>query len=291
MIRFILESKAKLVPVKFLCKHFGVSPSGYYFWTHRSERVNFIKKEEICQAIKQSFNSSKKTYGSPRVHSSLRDLGIIVSENTVAKYMQELNLDARLRKKHRVQTTDSNHSSPIAPRLFKVEESGCLPDAPGKLLAGDITYLNLGSSFLYLSVVLDLFNREVVGWSMGNNLQVGLVLNSLEMAMKKVGPDAEVMFHSDRGSQYASEAYRKFLKNKNVTPSMSRKGNCYDNAYVESWFGSLKKEWIYRNNYSTEKELKALVFEYIEIWYNRKRKHSALGNISPQMYRIAQIAP
>lgn len=290
MIEFIRDSKTNPVPVKFLCKHFGVSSSGYYFWKQRHVRINFVKKEEVCQAIKQAFNASKETYGSPRVHSELQDMGIIVSENTVAKYMQELGLDARLKKKYRVQTTDSNHCSPIAPRLFKVEESDCLPDAPGKLLAGDITYLNLGSSFLYLSVVLDLFNREVVGWSMGSSLQTELVLNSLEMAMKKVGPDAEVMFHSDRGSQYASEAYRKFLKSKNVTPSMSRKGNCYDNSYVESWFGSLKKEWIYRQSYSTEKELKALVFEYIEVWYNRKRKHSALGNVSPQMYRSTQIA-
>jgi putative transposase len=125
---------------------------------------------------------------------------------------------------------------------------------------------------------------------MSNSLQSELVLKSLEMAMKKIGPDAEIIFHSDRGSQYASEAYRNMLKNHNVMPSMSRRGNCYDNAYVESWFSSLKKEWIYRRKYSSEKELRALVFEYIEIWYNRKRKHSAIGNVSPLDYKHQQTA-
>jgi len=139
-------------------------------------------------------------------------------------------------------------------------------------------------------VVLDLFNREVVGWSMGRSLETSLVLRALDNAMKKVGSDAEIIFHSDRGSQYASKAYRNFLKNKNIKPSMSRSGNCYDNAYVESWFSSLKKEWIYRSNYSTEAELKALVFEYIEVWYNKKRKHSSLGNQSPEKYKLANLS-
>ena len=138
---------------------------------------------------------------------------------------------------------------------------------------------------------MDLFNREIVGWSMSSSLHTDLVLKSLEMAMKTTKADAEVIFHSDRGSQYASEAYRKMLKKGNIIPSMSRKGNCYDNAYVESWFASLKKEWIYRHNYLTEKELKALVFEYIEVWYNKKRRHSSLGNISPREYRLQKIAP
>ncbi len=139
-------------------------------------------------------------------------------------------------------------------------------------------------------MVLDLFNREVVGWSMGNSLETSLVLRALDGAMKVVGPDAEVIFHSDRGSQYASKAYRNFLKNKNIKPSMSRRGNCYDNAYVESWFSSLKKEWIYRNWYSTEAGLKALVFEYIEVWYNKKRKHSSLANQSPEKYKLTNLS-
>jgi transposase InsO family protein len=289
MIEQIKLNKSK-IPFRFLCKYFGVSSSGYYFWKKQELRPRFIRKEEICDKIKIIFNDSKKTYGSPRIYQELRDLNILVSQNTVAKYMKELGLDARLKKKFKIQTTDSNHDDPIADRLFKVEDENPLPLLPGEMLAGDITYIRLGNSFLYLAVVLDLFNREVVGWSMGKSLHTQLVLDALSMAMKKVGPDAEVIFHSDRGSQYASEAYRKFLKNSHITPSMSRSGNCYDNAYVESWFASLKKEWIYRHNYVNERELKSLIFEYIEIWYNKKRKHSALDYQSPEQYKLKQIS-
>ena len=199
--------------------------------------------------------------------------------------MREMGLDARHKKKFRVMTTDSNHNSPIAPRLFKTESEESLPSKPGKVLAGDITYLRLGNKFIYLAVVLDLYNREVIGWSMSWSQETKVILKAMDMAMRKVGPDAQIIFHSDRGSQYASEAYRNFLKSKNVKPSMSRRGNCYDNAFVESWFASLKKEWIYRSQYSTAQELRTLVFEYIETWYNKKRKHSSLGYVSPEQYK------
>jgi hypothetical protein len=277
------------IPVRFCCKYFSVSPSSYYFWKKNSYPQRIETKNNICNLIKFIFKQSKNTYGSPRITEELKSQDVIVSENTVAKYMSEMGLDARLKKKFRIQTTDSNHQEPIAPRIFQTENENCLPEIPGKILAGDITYLQLGSKFIYLAVVLDLFNREVVGWSMGNSLESSLVLRALDSAMRKVGSDAEIIFHSDRGSQYASEAYRNFLKNKNIKPSMSRRGNCYDNAYVESWFASLKKEWIYRNNYSTENELKSLVFEYIEVWYNKKRKHSSLGYLSPEKYRLSTI--
>ncbi len=157
--------------------------------------------------------------------------------------MVEIGLDARHKKVFKVKTTDSKHKYNIAPRLFKVEKEESLPKDPGRILAGDITYLRQGTgrNFLYLAVVIDLFNRKVVGWSIGKSLETRLVLKALKMAIKKVGPSAEVIFHSNRGSQYASDAYRQFLKNKKIRPSMSRKGNCYDNAHTESWFSSLKK--------------------------------------------------
>lgn len=283
----VIKREFDNIPIGFLCKYFRVTRSGYYSWKETANRPQFLKKAEVCEKIKTIFKMSNQTYGAPRIYRELKDLNILVSENTVSKYMQELGLSGILKKRYRIQTTDSNHQNPIAPRLFKVESSD-LPKAPGKLLAGDITYLPLGCHFLFLSVVIDLFNREVVGWSMGNTLETSLVLNALDSAMKKVGADAEVVFHSDRGSQYASEAYRNFMNNKNIKPSMSRKGNCYDNAYVESWFSSLKKEWIYRHHYSTEQELRSLVFEYIEVWYNRKRKHSALDYMSPEQYKLTQ---
>ena len=275
---------APRIPLSFLCNYFGVSRSGFYEWQKRGFPVRFIRKQEICDAIKMIFADSHETYGSPRIYQELKSLGFQVSENTVAKYMAEFGLDARLKKKFRVCTTDSNHSSPIAERLLRVEDHQTLPTAPGQVLAGDITYLKLGNSFLYLAVVIDLYTRAVVGWSMHKNLHTKLVLDALAAAMTKVGPDAQVIFHSDRGSQYASEAYRNFCSSKGVLPSMSRRGNCYDNSYVESWFGGFKKEWLYRRTYNTENELRAIVFDYIEVWYNRKRRHSALGYVSPMQF-------
>ena len=278
------------IPIGFICDHFGMSRSGFYEWQKRSRSIRFVRKKEICQAIQKIFNESHQTYGSPRTYEELKALGIQVSENTVAKYMSELGLDARLKKKFRVLTTDSKHSLPIADRLLRVEDHSTLPSGPGEVLAGDITYLKLGSGFIYLAVVIDLYTRAVVGWSMHRSLHTQLVLDALSAAMRKVGPDAEVIFHSDRGSQYASEAYRSFCNSKGVLPSMSRRGNCYDNAYVESWFGGFKKEWLYRHSYSTERELRSIVFDYIEVWYNRKRRHSALGYVSPMQFEKKHAA-
>lgn len=275
------------ISIKFLCNYFGISRAWFYKWSRqRNDVSNFNSKYNICAEIKKIFDLSDKTYGSPRMHAELLSNGYSVSENTVAKYMSEMGLDARLKKKYRVMTTDSKHNHPIAERLFKTEDSDCLPDKPGELLAGDITYLKLSKhNHVYLAVVLDLYNREVVGWSMGRSLETRLVLDALHAAMKKISSDAEVIFHSDRGVQYASTAYRNFLKNKNIKPSMSRKGNCYDNAYVESFFSSLKKEKIYRLNLKTEGEMKQAVFEYIETWYNAKRRHSSLDMMSPINYK------
>jgi transposase InsO family protein len=287
-----IREQSQSIPIGFLCGYFSVSRSGFYHWQKTAGKtVRFVKKQSICEAVETIFRESKETYGSPRVWDALKERGYQVSLNTVAKYMVELGLDARLKKRFRVQTTDSNHPGPIAERLFKVEDENTMPRAPGEILAGDITYLKLAAGgFVYLAVVIDIYTREVLGWSMQKNLRTKLVLDALAIAIKKVGPDAQVMFHSDRGAQYASEAYRKLCKNCNVTLSMSRRGNCYDNAYVESWFASLKKEWIYRQEYRTEEELKALVFDYIEPWYNRKRKHSALDYMSPMQFKEAHAA-
>lgn len=288
----MIRTLSHIIPLCFLCQYFSVSRSRYYVWKKGIHPQRLEVKNTICKAIRRIFKASKQTYGSPRVYEVLKEQGVAVSENTVAKYMKEMELDARLKKKYRVKTTDSDHSHSIASRLFEIEKGrNGLPERPGKLLAGDITYLRIGESFLYLAVVLDLYNREIVGWSMSRSLETKLVLEALDGAMSKVNSGTEIIFHSDRGSQYASEAYRTFLENKNIIPSMSRRGNCYDNAYVESWFSSLKKEWIYRMDYSTESELRNLVFEYIEVWYNKKRKHSSLGYLSPERYKKMKQIP
>jgi transposase InsO family protein len=178
--------------VSFLCDHFRVSRSGFYKWKKlKGQTLCFTTKDKLCEQIKLEFKASKETYGSPRIYAELRAKGFIVCENTVAKYMREMGLDARLKKKYRIMTTDSKHNHPIAQRLFKTEDQDCLPKKPGKVLAGDITYLKLGKNdHVYLSVVLDLFNREVVGWSMSRSLETRIVLDALHMAMKKVGPNA-----------------------------------------------------------------------------------------------------
>lgn len=280
-----LRSKVSVI---FLCDYFSINRSWFYKWLQKRETVsNFNSKYVICSEIKKSFEESDKTYGSPRVYDDLVEKGFKVSENTVAKYMREMGLNARLKKKYRVMTTDSNHSHSVAERLFKTEDQGSHPRKPGEVLAGDITYLRLSkNSFVYLAVVLDLYNREVIGWSMSKSLKTRLVIDALHMATTKVGPNAEVIFHSDRGVQYASKAYKNFLKNQDIKPSMSRRGNCYDNAFVESFFSSLKKEKIYRNkDLNTEEKMKTAVFEYIETWYNTKRKHSSLDMMSPIKYK------
>ena len=165
MIQAISNENSQ-IPIDFLCSYLGVSRSGYYKWQSCKKPITFVRKEKLCAAIKESFHESDKTYGSPRIYDDLMDKGFKVSENTVAKYMKELGLDARLKKKFRVKTTDSNHNGPIADRLFKVEDHSSMPSAPGEVLAGDITYLKLGNKFIYLAVVIDIFTREVVGWSM-----------------------------------------------------------------------------------------------------------------------------
>ena len=272
----MIDSLKNCIPLVFLCQYFGVSRSGYYKWQFQSGPS---PKEIMCKEIKSAFKKSHQTYGSPRVYQELRAKGVPVSENTVAKYMRELGLDARLKKRFRVVTTDSNHSGPIAARIFKSEEA--LPEGSGQVLAGDITYLRLGNSFIYLAVVMDLYNREIVGWSMSTSLKSALVVDALKMALLRCDVDPQVIFHSDRGSQYASGVFLDLLNDEQVIPSMSRKGNCYDNGYIESWFKSLKTEWLYRRKYSSEEELRGLVFEYIETWYNSQRRHSSLGYLSP----------
>ena len=259
-----------------------MSTSGYYQWKKNGQLKSMARKMEICKKIEEIFNASKSTYGSPRIFHELRSEGFSVSENTVAKYMREMGLDARLKKKYRVRTTNSNHEGPIAPRVFRIEDD--LPKEANQVLAGDITYLRFGSRFFYLAIVLDVCTRKVVGWSVTESLETTGVLNALRMALANCRNRANIVFHSDRGIQYASKLFLALLNKNNVIPSMSRKGNCYDNSIVESWFKSFKSEWLYRHDYKTEAELRTLVFEYIEIWYNKKRLHSSLGYQSPLEY-------
>lgn len=266
------------MPVRFLCTHFGVSRSGYYFWKSNSSSCHKAH-EALDRLIKEEFNKSQKTYGSPRIYHSLKSHGISCCLNTVASRMKVLGLKVNTKNKFVVKTTDSNHTNPIAPRLFKTEEA--LPERPNEVWAGDITYIKIDSCFYYLSVVLDIFNREVIGWSIDDSLRVEGVMKALKNAILVQGVDAQVIFHSDRGSQYASKQFRSLLTQSAFIPSMSRKGNCYDNAYVESFFKTLKSDLRNMKIVLTKGTIVSELFKYIEIWYNRKRIHSSLDYISP----------
>jgi putative transposase len=272
------------VPVTFMCQHFGVSKSGYYAWLKGPAKLRRTWQDFLKAEIKRLFIISKGTYGSPRIHQDISRKGHSCSENTVAKMMKAMGLTADLKKKYKVATTDSNHANPIAPRVFKVEDKN--PRSPKEIWAADITYISLDKKFVYLSVVLDIGTRKVVGWSLDDSLNSGGVIKAMEMAFIHEGDKAGIICHSDRGVQYASQAYRNLLEAKEAIPSMSRKGNCYDNAFVESFFKTFKSEFIYRQKFSSLRELKSGIFEYIETWYNRRRLHSALDYLSPVEYEL-----
>ena len=230
--------------------------------------------------IKDIHQQSRGTYGSPRIHDELKDQGVVCSENRVARLMRQHGIAGQKKKKF-VRTTDSNHSLPIAPnRLNQCFEA----DRPDAVWTADITYIWTGQGWLYLAVVLDLFSRRVVGWSMAPSLERTLVIDALKTAIAARNPGKGLIHHSDRGSQYASDDYQKLLRKNKMVASMSRRGNCYDNAPTESWFATLKRELVYRTNYATHAEARQNIFEYIEVWYNRQRKHSAIGYNSPVAY-------
>ena len=263
-----------------LCEAMQVSRSGYYAWLRRPESQRSQENKQLVEQIKDIHQQSRQTYGSPRVHDELGDLGVNCSENRVARLMRQHGIAAEKKRKF-IRTTDSNHQLPVAPnRLnqhFEVEK-------PDRIWTADITYIWTGQGWLYLAIVLDLFSRRIVGWSMAPSLERTLVINALEMAIAARNPAEGLIHHSDRGSQYASYDYQKLVQQKGIVGSMSRRGNCYDNAPTESWFATLKRELVYRTSYTTHAEARQDIFEYIEVWYNRQRKHSAIGYKSPVAY-------
>jgi transposase InsO family protein len=263
-----------------MCQQLGVSRSGYYAWKGRGSSLREQRDAELAAKIKQSHVDSRGTYGSPRVYKDLKEEGFAVGRKRVARLMSEMGLTGRPPKPFR-RTTDSKHGLPVADNIldrnFEVE-------GPDKVWATDITYVKTWQGWLYLAVVVDLFSRRVVGWSMATHLRAELVLGALKMAMGRRLPAEGMVHHSDRGSQYASNDYQDVLAAHGLVCSMSRKGDCWDNAVVESFFATLKRELIHRRPWSTVKEARAAIAEYIEVFYNRKRRHSYLGYVSPAEY-------
>ncbi len=263
-----------------MCRVFGVSKSGYYAWVRRPESQRSLDDDKLGNEIERVHKESKQTYGSPRIHAELRSNGIRCGRKRVARLMRDRDLSPKSAKKFKV-TTDSGHKLPVAENLLdqKFEQQDC-----NQTWAADITYVWTGQGWLYLAVVLDLFSRRVVGWSMQRTMTRDLVLSALKMAIGSRRPGSNLLHHSDRGSQYASGDYQQMLGRFGITCSMSRKGNCWDNAPVESFFATLKRELVHHKYYHTRDEARADIFEYIESWYNRKRLHSSLGYMSPCDY-------
>ncbi len=269
-----------------MCEVLEVSRSGFYAWRKRPKSRQSKRRQALVHEMKTVHDDrDMRSYGSPRVHEELVSRGHSVSRNTVAKLMREHGLRAASSRKFRV-TTDSNHSHPVAENVLNREFQ---QDSSDRVWLADITYLWTREGWLYLSCVLDAYSRKIVGWSMGERITKDLVLDALKMALGRRRPDCKgrLLHHSDRGSQYASAAFQELLAEENITCSMSRKGNCWDNAMMESFFATLKKERVHLEDYATRASARASVFDYIERFYNRIRRHSALGYVSPEQFEEA----
>jgi len=272
-------------PILTLCLHLEVSASGYYAWQRR--RVcpgpRAVENQALTQEIDQIHARSRKTYGAPRVEQELREKGRCHGRNRIARLMKKQGLCGRQKGRYRVQTTDSNHDQPIAPnRLAEAPKA----TAPNQLWVADITYIETKEGWLYLAAILDLYSRKIVGWAMSERIDTALVPNALAMALRRRCPPAKLLFHTDRGVQYASGHDRQALDDAGLIASMSRKGNCYDNAAMESFWSTLKLELVYRCQFDTRSQPRAQIFDYIETFYNRQRAHSALDHKSPADFEL-----
>jgi putative transposase len=276
---FIKEHRGEFCLERW-CEAMEVSVSGYYVWRKRPPSERDRQNERLVEEIKAVHEGSEQSYGSPRVHTQLRAQGQACSQNRVARLMR-INAISACRKMRFTPTTDSKHSLPVAHN--ELDRDFVARQADQKWVA-DITYVWTLQGWLYLAVVLDLFSRRVVGWAMEPTLERGLVVAALQMALLWRRPGPGLLHHSDRGSQYASHDYRQLLEERKISCSMSRKGNCWDNAPMESFFATLKQERVYRRNYQSRQQARQDIFHYIEVWYNRKRRHSSLGYLSPEEF-------
>jgi putative transposase len=263
-----------------MCKVLNVSRSGYYSWSMGCDSIKKQRNNELLTVIREIFAEYHGTYGYPRIYLELHKRGITCSRNKVARLMRKDGLRAKVRRRFKA-TTDSKHNLPVADNLV---QRNFAPEQPDRVWAGDITHVWTGEGWLYLAVVLDLFSRTVVGWAMDRRMTRHLVMDALTMALKRRHPARGLIHHSDQGSQYASSDFQELLNKHGIRCSMSRKGNCWDNAPVESFIGTLKQELIFHQRYITRAQGKQSIFEYIERFYNRKRLHSTLGYQSPFDY-------
>ena len=267
-------------PITVMSVVLRVSRSGFYAWRKRPESERSKACKRLVEQIQQIHTASRRIYGSPRVHAGLIEAGESCCVNHVAKVMRDNGIRSKVKRKFKL-TTDSKHSHPETPnKLDRQFEQ----KAPNQVWTADITFIPTGEGWLYLAIVMDLFSRMIVGWSMSSRMTVDLTIEALQMAIERRRPSQGVLHHSDRGSQYASGDYQRRLQSHRIDSSMSRKGDCWDNAPTESVIGTIKSELVSFDAYETRDAGRQSIFEYIEAFYNRERKHSALGYVSPQEY-------
>lgn len=269
--------------LRLMCRVLSVSPAGYYAWRRRSPCARALADARLLLNIRIAHRKSRRRYGAPRVHHELQAQGYRVGQKRVARLMRQAGLVGRARSRRRPRTTDSSHGGPIAPnhlaRQFDVNGI-----ALNRVWVADLTYIPTGDGWLYLATVLDLASRRCIGWAMGETLETELALRALRMALAARQPAPGCLHHSDRGCQFADGRYRALLEAHGLVASMSRKGDCWDNAVAESFFATLEFELIEGSRWRTRDEARRAIFEFIEVWYNRERQHSTLGYISPVQY-------
>ena len=278
-----IRTHARQYPVTRMCRVLEVSKAGYYAWRKRVPSQRACSDLRLKLEIRVVHRKSRRTYGSPRVHNELRNQGIRCGRKRIERLMREDGLRAKKKRRFRV-TTNSNHVQAIAPNLLKRRFSVEEISGVNRVWSSDITYVPTRTGWLYLAVVLDLKSRAVVGWAMRDTLDTSLATDALMMALWRRRPGRGLMHHSDRGVQYASGGYQALLREHGITCSMSRKGDCWDNAVAESFFATLEWELIETSDWHTHEEARRAIFDYIEVWYNRQRRHSSLGYTSPAAY-------
>jgi putative transposase len=280
-----IKERLRSFPVDVSCDVLEVSRSGYYAWAARpSGGVGQNRRAELLIKVRATHAANRQVYGSPRVCAALRAAGERVSEHTVAKVMREHGIRAKTKKTYVPRTTDSAHHQPVAANVLDRQFTAELPN---QKWAVDITYVPTDQGWLYLAGVIDLCSRRIVGWSMAHHMRVDLVSDALSMALGRRAPGRGLLHHSDRGVQYASEDYRHLLHTHGIESSMSNKGDCWDNAVMESFWGTLKTELVNHERYATHEQARASIFEYIEVFYNRQRLHSSLGYLSPEAFEAS----
>jgi putative transposase len=276
-------------PVQMMCVVLDVSDSGYYDWRDRPPSDRQQRHQQIAQAAARAHYQYDRIYGYRKVHEELAADGVGCSQDMVRQVMRENGLKSKVKRKF-VITTDSDHAEPVADNILDRDFSA---ERPNEKWVADITYIATGEGWLYLAAVMDLFSRRIVGWATSENIDAALATSALQAAIEQRSPDAGLLHHSDRGVQYASKDYQAILRTCGMTCSMSRKGNCWDNAVMENFFSSLKSEWLEDRTFATRQTAKESLFKYIEVFYNRQRRHASLGYVSPaayeEQYEIARL--